>query len=43
MPAAGDGDDAVAPLSLPVKKGVRFAAEAPGFTDDRSAASSTFR
>jgi hypothetical protein len=43
MPPAGDGDDAVAPLSLPVKKGVRFAAEAPLFTDDRSAASSTFR
>ena len=40
---AGDDDDGVAQLPLPVKKGVRFAAEAPVFADDRSAASSTFR
>ncbi len=38
---AGDGD--AAPLPLPAKKGVRFADDAPVFSDDRSAASSTFR
>ncbi len=40
---AGDDDGDAAPLPLPAKKGVRFADDAPVFSDDRSAASSTFR
>jgi hypothetical protein len=39
----GEDDDGIAQLPVQGRRGVRFADEAPVFSDDRSAASSTFR